>query len=144
MGGETGLGEPFGVVAGGVGADTGRGGAAQQRVDRLPLGPAEEIPEGEVDAAEGHDGDAAAPVGDRGCVELVPQALDVGGAVAGFVQQQFAQVAVDHLHGGHTAAAIAVAADAGVGFDAHDDLPEVGAPAAEWLAIVGVDGADVR
>ena len=52
------------------------------------------------------------------------------GLSQGLVQQQFAQVAVDHLDGGHTAAAIAVASDAGVGFDAHDDLPEVGAPAA--------------
>ena len=143
MGGEPSLGEPFRIVAGGVGADTGRGGAAQQRVDRLPFGPAEEIPEGEVDAAEGHDGDAAASVRDRGCVQLVPEALDVGGAVAGFVQQQFAQVAVDHRHGGHTAAATAVAADAGVGFDAHDDLPEVGAPAAQRLAIVRVYGLHV-
>ena len=49
-------------------------------------------------------------------------------------------MAVDDFHGGHTAAATAVAGDAGVGFDAHDDLPEVGAPAAEQLAVVGVDG----
>ena len=103
MGGESGFGEPFGVVAGGVGADTGRGGAAQQRVDRLPLGPAEEVPEGEIDSAERHDGDAAASVGDRGCVQLVPQALDVGGTVAGLVQQKFTQMAVDDLDGGHTA-----------------------------------------
>ena len=65
------------------------------------------------------------------------------GLSQGLVQQQFAQVAVDNLDGGHTAAATAVAGDAGVGFDAHDDLPEVGAPAAEWLAVVGIDGADV-
>ena len=100
--------------------------AAQQRVHRLPLGPAEEVPQGNVDAAEGHDGDAAASVGDRGRVQLVPQALDIGGAVAALLQQQLAQVPVDHLDRGHTAAAITVAADAGVRLDAHDNLPEVG------------------
>ena len=64
-------------------------------------------------------------------------------SVAGLVQQQLAQVAVDDLHRGHTAAAIAEAADAGIGFDAHDDLPQVRAPAAQGLAVVGVNGADV-
>ena len=86
---------------------------------------------------------AAASIGDRGCVQLVPQALDVGRAVAGLVQQQLAHMTVDHLDRGHTAAAITVAADPGVGLDAHDDLPQVGPPAAERLAVAGVDGADV-
>ena len=137
------LGEPCRVVAGGVGADAGRGGASEERVDGLAFGAAEEVPQGEVDAAEGHDCDAAAAVGDGGGVELVPEALDVGGAVAAFVEQQLAQVAVDDLDAGNAAAAVAIAGDAGVGLDAHDDLPEVGAPAAEGLAVVGVDCVDV-
>ena len=58
-------------------------------------------------------------------------------SVSVVVQQQLAQVAVDDLHRGHTAAAIAVAADPGIGFDPHDDLPQVRAPATQGLAEMG-------
>ena len=51
---------------------------------------------------------------------------------------------VDHLDRGHTAAAIPVAADAGIRLDSHDDLPEIGTPAAQLLAVIGVDGANGR
>ena len=46
-------------------------------------------------------------------------------SVAVFVQKQLPQVAADRLHASHPAPAVPVAGDAGVGFDAHDDLPQI-------------------
>ena len=114
---------PLRVIAGCVCPYVRRGRAAQQRIHRLPLRRAQEIPQGQIDAAESHDRNAAPSVGDRGCVQPIPQTLDIRGAGDRLVQQQLPQVAVDHLHRSPAAAAVPVAVDAHVGLHAHDDLP---------------------
>ena len=56
--------------------------AAEQVVDRLLPHLAEEVPQREVDAADGVQDDPLAPVVQRGQVHLVPDLLDVGDQLA--------------------------------------------------------------
>ena len=76
----------------GVGADGGAMGTAEEAVDRLPEGLALDVPEGDVDAADGVHGRSLAAVVDRAAVELVPETVDLQRILA---QQEVPQAAGD-------------------------------------------------
>ena len=99
--------------------------------------------EGEVDAAERHHRQPFAAVGQGLFVEMIPSVRDVRQAVDLPVEQQFAEMAVDYLHAGHSTAAVPEADGSDVCFDANYDLPEVGAPGRDDVPVVGVYGADL-
>ena len=92
--------------------------AAQQLADRAAKRLAQQVPQGDVDAAERHDAGAALTgPGERG-VQALPVRLDVSGVRA---RQQRREVAVDYLRrAGGKASHGADAGEAGVRFHLHD------------------------
>ena len=111
---------------GGVGADLGVGRAAQEVAERAAERLALDVPEGDVDAADGVDHRAAAAIVDRGLVHLVPEALDVERVLADqdLAQADHDRVGAgrldDRLDDGRGGVGLADAGDALVGVDEDD------------------------
>ncbi len=71
--------EGHGVEAAGVDGDLLLGAAAEEAEDGLLRGLAEEVPEGDVDRADGGHGDALAAEGHGAAIHLLPEELGVPG-----------------------------------------------------------------
>src|SRR5262249_8214957 len=88
--------------------------SAEQFVNGLPRVLAANIPKRQIDAADGHDGDALASVKQRGVVHLLPDGLDVEGVRAG---DQRAEMMLDDVSPRAAATTHAISGEALVGLD---------------------------
>ena len=126
------------VVAGAVGGDAVFGLAAEEFVDRGVEGFADDVPEGDIDAADGVHGDAHAAVAHGGAPHDVPEFFNVEGV---FAEEEFYEVFFDDVIAG--APAVAVAFDAFVGGDLDGEVFELAGIGIEEGArgfVFGVDG----
>ena len=126
------------VVTGAVGGDAIFGLAAEEFVDRGVEGFADDVPEGDVDAADSVHGDAHAAVAHGGAPHHVPEFFDVEGV---FAEEELYEVLFDDVIAG--APAVAVALDAFVGGDLDGEVFELAGIRIEEGAggfVLGVDG----
>ena len=129
------------VEAGGaVGGHLGGRGIAQQGGHRLACRLAAQVPQGEVDAADRHEGQALAAVGQGRPVHRLPQALHVGGVGAG---EQGPQLPLDDVGSGGAPGAHAVSHQA-AGLDRHRQLSEGAAPVRRRAGGVRLRGPHFR
>ena len=87
--------------------------------------------------------EAAAAVGRAGPVELVPQPADLLWSAHRATHEQIAEVAVDHLHRGPTAAPEPPAEAARTRLHPHDNLPQMGAPGGGQVLVARIECPDL-
>ena len=117
---------------------------AQQLADTFILGLAQQIPQRQVHPAQTHDADPAAAVGRAGPVKLVPDPGNTLDAIHLLAQEQFAHMPVDHRHRRLATTAKTPAAQPPIGFDPHDDLPQVCTPGRSHVSVVRVYRFNLR
>ena len=122
----------------GIGADRLSLRAAEQLVDRLSGRFADNIPEGDVDAAHGVDNDAAPPIINRVFIHALPERCDFEGVLP---DEQFAEAARDTVRGRRLDDGFD---DIGRGRDfAEADNPGIGVDADDQRVLRAISGVDI-
>ena len=134
---------PLRVSAGRVGANRPLCPRPYDGMDGHALRLGQQVPQREVDTAQGHHSNALATVRDGLVVESVPGAEDVVPAIELAPDKQVAHVPVDDLDRRFAAAAISESDLTGVRLHTHHNLPQMRPPRWRDVFVVRIDGLHV-